>query len=391
MNKKNKLIGGIFLFIIWFFIYLGNLLYLKPITFASDEFVYGSDAVDIVEDMRNVNFDSKDNKKHLLFSPITAPLVDLVQLIFNFPGETSILVVLAVISALNITLIYIILISEFSIVPYALWFASIFGLMHINFVIFSIPETYSLSGLVVLLYFLCLFKLKDTDPVIYFGVLSILCGLAALINPVLLSLTVINLFLIVNKNNLEMRKKYFLIILSLLIPLVIFIIPNWIIYRSGFFPFSVNYINKYGSFLNLIDMAKIIHVTSSFLIYSVIPPFSIYSIYINSIGLILAYLIIFLLYLGLLVAGIFAYHENKEVLNAMGLWVLCLIIFFIYFNPEEAMLYSTIITFPIFLFISLGFSKVNFRYKYLLLGLFTVLLIFYNYKIFSTLINWTTL
>lgn len=332
--------------------------------------------------MRGITFDG-DMRKHLLFSAVTASAVNLIKRAFIISEDDAIFFVLALIAAINVTLAYVNLIYFLPNVFSAFWFSALYGMMFTNLVLFSIPETYSLSGLFILFYFLCFFNINHLSPLYLSLALGVIAGIASLFNPPLLSLVVMQVVLIIRKhaNEINALRACFL---GVGIAGIIYVFPNLFIHGNSYFDVAIRYLNKFASFENFLNLEKVGTVIVGFLFYSFLSPIdilvenvpiSLFRNYFSSFPQI----ILLVMYIVMLVYGIQAWSDKKEIGEPLGIWCSLMMCFYIYFNPLEAILYSSQLTFPIILFISWTFVRIPGKIKYYGLGIVTILLIMQNF------------
>jgi hypothetical protein len=382
MRINKGLIVGCLVFILWGGIFLCNLRHFQPIVFSQNEGILGADTQDTSYCMRDITFEG-DMKKHLLFSAVTASAVNVIKRVFIISEDNAVIYVLALIAAINVTLAYVNLLYFLSNVFPAFWFSALYGMMFTNLVLFSIPETYSLSGLFILFYFLCLFNINHLSPLYLNLTLGVIAGIASLFNPPLLSLVVMQVVLIIRKHATEIHALR-VCFLGVGIAGIIYVFPNLFIQGNSYFDYAIPYLHKYASFENYLNLEKVGTVIAGFLFYSFLSPIDMLvdnvpvSFFLNYFSS-LSKITLLMMYIVMLVYGIQAWRDKKEIGEPLGIWCLLMMCFYIYFNPLEAILYSSQLTFPIILFISWTFVRIPGKIKYYGLGIFTILLIVQNF------------
>lgn len=382
MPISKGLIVGCLVFILWAGIYFCNLRHFLPIVSASNDIIFHADTIDTVEDMGRITFNG-DAKKHLLFSAVTASAVKVIKEILSLSESNAIILVLAVIAACNITLAYINLIYFLQSVSMALWFSTLYGLSFSNLVIFSIPETYSLSNIFILCYILVSSKMRYKSS-LYLSVISgVIAGMSSLFNPPLLSLIVMRILSIARLTANAVRKVGLCLVCAGIAG-IIYILPTLLIQGRSYFEFSKSYLDKYASFGNFMSLEKVGNVLAGFIFYSVITPVNRLADDIP-IGALQNYffslpkLILLGIYITMMGWGIWKWCGTNNKRDFLGIWFLFMLCFYIYFNPLEAILYSSQVTFPIIMFISWTFMQIRGEIKYYVLMLFMALLALQNF------------
>jgi len=386
--RRRIVITAIIVFAAWFGVYLLNLSHLGPVVLVKRHLILGSDTTDIANAMRTLTF-ADDMRKHLLFSAFTVPLVNFFESVFSFGEDQSILVVLALISAANVTAAFFVLYRFLSSVRLAILFASLYAFMFANLVFNSIPETYPLANSIALLYVLLLLEYK-TKPSLFLGILmAALAGIAALFNPPLLSLVVLQTLVVFNQMRRQQtadKRMVLFALLNVVIAGLVYSLPNIIVHGESFLRFSSGYFEKYASMSHFVRAGDVATAVVGFLLYSAISPIDhlvfelpvrLFADYFDSMAkiLLLVGYVSFSAY-----ALIKLVRERNDTIAFILVWMALLMGFYVYFNPREAVLYSSQITFPIVLLHAWAFSKTpSFaRAKYVALVLFIALLAAHN-------------
>jgi hypothetical protein len=383
MHINKGLLTGCVVFVLWGVIFLFNLRHFQPVVFSQNSGIFGADTQETSQWMRQIGFD-QDMRKHLLFSVVTSPAVKVIRGVFNNISEdNAIILVLAIIAACNITLAYVTLVYFLPNVFQAFWFSALYGMMFSNLVVFSIPETYSLSGLFILFYFLCLFKMKHLSPLYLSITLGVIAGTASLFNPPLLSLVAMQVIWII-RNQPTGTHKYRACLWGVSIAVILYALPNLLIHGKSYFDYAIPYIHMYASLKNFLNLYNVGTVVLGFLFYSFISPMDMLADnvpfrYFQNYFLSLPKIILLVIYAIILAYGIKIWRSRKEIMGPLAIWCLLIVCFYIYFNPLEAMLYSPTMTFPIILFISWAFVNISGRMKYYGLAAFTLLLLAQNF------------
>ncbi|MHB8135202.1 MAG: hypothetical protein ACYDH1_13385 [Anaerolineaceae bacterium] len=323
--------------------------------------------MDTLDNLKGLTFEV-DTKKRMLFSVTLTPISKSIQKVLGLSQNKSIRLTLAILAALNITGVYLFLKKYSSSTIESLLFTGFYSFFYSNFVIFSIPETYSMSNLFILIYIATLFVLLKSSTVYSCMLLSVITGAASLYNPVLLSLVIIPIVMVFIQSD---RKRWAIISLSnFAIGVFIYYFANYLLFRENPFVVLNYYANSYASLKNLLDIKSIAGVFSNFYFFSILSPHHYMS---ANLGLIdwlgygnfifgpVAILLIgiFLIY-GIYV--LFARKIQKEAfLLSLLMWTALLSLFYTYFNPKEAILYSSQILFPLIIIFLHAFRTIKWR------------------------------
>lgn len=375
-------IGIFFLFV---FIYFLNSGYVWETVSQKQNLIFGSDTMDTLDNLKELTFEV-DTKKRMLFSVTLTPIAKSIQMVVGLSQNKSIRLTLAIMAALNITGVYLFLKKYSSSTLESLLFTGFYSFFYTNFVIFSIPETYSVSNLFILIYIATLFVLRKSLTVYSCVLLSVIAGVASLYNPVLLSLGLIPVGMFFFQGD---RKRWALISFSnLAIGAFIYFFANYMVFGENPFGVLNYYANSYASFNNFLDIKSITGVFSNFYFFSILSPhhYMTASLELSDwlgygnfiIGTVAIILIgIFLIY-GIYV--LFAKKYQKEAfLQTLLMWTVLLTLFYTYFNPREAILYSSQILFPLIIVFMHAFKTLKWKLpiKYAIFS-FCLLLIAYT-------------
>jgi hypothetical protein len=361
------LAAGIFIIAFIFFLYNIHLLSLSPGSFASNDLIIGSDSHDIANSMRGVSFGG-DMQKHVLFSATTAPLVSFIRIALHINENRSIRLVLALISALNITGVFLLLRKFFSATRLALLFTFLYIVFFSNLVIFSIPETYSLSNLIFLIYLFVFLKVRETFHWRYSLVLSFLAGFAALYNPPMFSIIIIHIVYYFHHSKFKFWVK--LALVNLVFGAFIFLSVNYLIHGLKFITYFRTYSSNWASLNNLLDLRILANVIVSFCFYSILSPVShlpatlelqnISGYFQSPLGLVLFPIIVFGIFYGFLIA-IIKNSKYQRLTVSLLPWILLMILFYTYFDPKDAILFSSQILLPILIILANTFETIRIK------------------------------
>ncbi|PKN86789.1 MAG: hypothetical protein CVU46_06545 [Chloroflexi bacterium HGW-Chloroflexi-8] len=379
---------GIFIFFV--IIYYLNSRHIWNIVSQKQNIIFGSDTMDTLDNLKELTFEV-DTKKRLLFSVTLTPISKSIQKVLGLSQNKSIRLTLAILAALNITGVYLFLKKYSSSTIESLLFTGFYSFFYSNFVIFSIPETYSMSNLFILIYIATLFVLLKSSTVYSCMLLSVITGAASLYNPVLLSLVIIPIVMVFIQSD---RKRWAIISLSnFAIGVFIYYFANYLLFRENPFVVLNYYANSYASLNNLLDIKSIAGVFSNFYFFSILSPHHYMSANLGLIdwlgygnfifGPVVILLVgIFLIY-GIYV--LFARKIQKEAfLLSLLMWTVLLSLFYTYFNPKEAILYSSQILFPLIIIFLHAFRTIKWRLstKFIVFSICLLFIAFNNISAF---------
>jgi hypothetical protein len=216
--------------------------------------------------------------------------------------------------------------------------------------------------------------------------------LPSLLNPPLLLISVSNTFIFLKLNNF--KKGVILSVLGILVSIIIFILlyfllkplpPIW--YTKGEVVNFDLYFNWYTSPEHFLDPTAILNVITSFIFFSVISPAQELSKSLNFIEYFPKYFdsvigtILILFYIGCLCVFSFYIVKNRDIIRDCAIILFsCLLLFYIYFNPQEAILYSCQITFILTLLFSDITNRIDLKKKNFYLSLFILFLFINNIR-----------
>ena len=147
-----------------------------------------------------------------------------------------------------------------------------------------------------------------------------------------------------------------------------------------------DYTNKWASLNNLLDVEKYAMVVTGFLLYSVVSPLTSLT-KVVTLNDITGYfsdpltLVTLIAYISIVVmASGRAIWESDRLALPIIAWTGVMLLFFVYFNPAEALLYSSQILFPLILLAARGLVVLSLpeNYKAGLVACFAILLALNN-------------
>jgi len=370
-------------FVVWLVLYSLTARHLAPICFLHNDAIYSADTRDNFKAMNHYTLVT-DSRKHLLFSAATVPLVRTL-LAVGVQSFHAMYIVMGFLAALNITLA-LLNFTRLVVDPVAaLWAGAVYGLAFSNLVIFSVPETYSVSGIMIQVYLFALLRSGSLAPHRRSALLGFLSGLAALFNPVLLSLGAFHL-LPGTWQDLKRPRYYAGATLAVAVALTTFVIPNLAAFGSGFLQYNVKYVGKFSSLRNFGSFQAVSTVFASFTLFTLIAPVrrltlllpvsEFWRLFQSARGVTLL-----AIYSGTVVSGLRFWRKRLAFEYRAAIWCAVLLVFYIYFNPREAILYSTQVLFPIVLFLALTSERVPRPLARVMMATFLLLLAVNNLNV----------
>ncbi len=392
LTDRRQIITLVLIFLLSFGLYANNASHFETTIHQIGKGPLGTDTRTSARAMDQLRYPWK----HPLFSVTTAPLVNLLKAVFPLSTEQAITLVVALIAAINIVLAYLIL--QECIVPplLAAWFSGIYALLFSNLIIFSVPETYATSNLVILAYLWLFLRKRDHLARQEALMLGALVGIASLFNPPLLSLGVIHMLYSYHRNGFKEAVR--LGSLSLLVAGLLFLMPHVLLeplaHQRPFLSHAQKFGAQYTSSERFLEWRAGASVLLSFLWYSIVLPIDarVTKASVNyGAGYFefpdhMIFLVIYTVFM--LAVLVRAACEKNPLVIAFSGWMGVMTLFYLYFNPPEALLYSPQILFPLTLVLAQGFAKITpiRKWKYYMLGLCSLYLATHNIHV---LYNWT--
>jgi hypothetical protein len=362
-HRRLRLFIGASVFLAALAFYLSNATRLAPCFFATNDGPFlGGDTIEIAEAMGQITF-SGDMRKHLLFSVVTAPLVNAVGSVLGVGEKKAIIYVLGSLAAAAVTSTWWVLARHVTTALYALLFAVVYGVAFVNLIVYSIPETYAVTGLAIIGYFWLLLSRAPGITLRDACVHGLAAGLAGLFNPPLLSLLAVSVLHAAERGAL--RRNVMFAGTALVVALVVFALPYALIHGTKILDFGLNYMRSWASFHNLAEIRNTSFVYISFFVVSFLSPLDMsapgYSLrdflnYLTQPHLLLT----IILYAALtFIAVKAAIASADKLLVSILVWILIMVTFYTYFNPREAALYAGQIVFPLILLMARGMTSVR--------------------------------
>lgn len=351
IKARKELMYWPIIFLFFWVFYIFTILKLSPVSFQMSDLIFGADTRSALYLLNNFEI-TNDLIKHPLFYYLTIVLSRIVVAITQKPNEFALIIVLASYSAINNILMWILINRNICSLYYRFLIQSLYVFSFSTLIIFSIPETYSLSLVFIILMLIHADNDKNNYNNLHSLITGLIAGLAATSNPPLITLILIPLIAGIARKKFSSLIAYGLV--SGLTSLAIYMLPMSIINFLGINPitYSSDYLSKWGSIGNLIDFDNYKNVFINFFFYSIINPngeiFSNYSItdfyYLGHPIRFIVFVLLVALYILLIINLI---KKRSTITLSLLAWSSLIFLFYVYFNPVEAILYSVQIV-PIF-------------------------------------------
>lgn len=336
------------------------------ITFPTIDAVFGADTFKAVAFLHFVSFDD-EMRRHLLFSATGSRLVGFFQNALFISQDDSIVLVLGLLAALNIVGVFILLRRFFSSAGPALLLSVSFAFWFSNLVIFSIPETYALSDLWVVIYLSVLLRVGTEHAWWKALGLSLLAALASLYNPPLLSLMLIHVILFYDRSKWGLWVRSGLANLSL--GATAFLSANYALARQYRVFWSLSqFAIKWASIDNFLGWRGPAQVLVSFFLYSILSPTSylpralslhdLYGYLRSPLGLALVPVVLVLLAVGTFIA-VAKSAQYRRLAIALLAWILVIVLFYIYLDPQKAILFSSQVMPALLIILAIAFKSIK--------------------------------
>ena len=170
------------LFICFFVMYIYTQHQTSWFIYWFDDWVFYADSSGSYDHMKGISFDG-NMWRHPIYPLVVVPIVSGIKAVFGFGNREAAKVAVALLAALNVALFFTLLRSCFKEKITALLFSCLYGVLFSNLVFFSIPETYSLANLGILVFLLFIIRFRNGITNKGAVILGLIAGVGALINP----------------------------------------------------------------------------------------------------------------------------------------------------------------------------------------------------------------
>ncbi len=383
------------IFILFFVFFYANLSYFKPMLFYKNDVILGADTNDTVWSIKKVTIGG-DMKKHLVYAVVVGSIHHTIKLMTPLDDDDAVVVALALLAAINILLANLVFELFVSKGNPSILFTVCYAFLFSNLVFFSIPETYVLSSIAIIVWFYFFTKLDNNVGFRDIIWLAVVIAAAGLCNPPLLSLSIPTCYLLYEQHKNDLKRFSLLATGILLIPLSLFTFSYTVAHGRYFYVYFEKYSATWASFSHFLNIQHATKVFLSFFFYSIISPVrrSSFAMFRSSsnIPCFLAYFdsitgtLLLFIYCSLLFYSIYYVIKKKNhIIISLWLWISLMLLFYIYFNPQEAMLYSCQIMFPLAVIFTIAFNEMKFKYKRFVFYIFLLLLIINNmFSLYNT-------
>jgi len=186
----------------------------------------------------------------------------------------------------------------------------------------------------------------------------------------------------------EFKRWAALAVVNVTLGALVFLLVHSLIHGWAFLSLYRGYANRWVSIGNLLDMGSVATVMVDFFFYSVLSPTGqlpsalgwqdLSGYWHSPLGAVLFPLLASYICYGLFAA--IKYHKSHPLAGSLLCWMLLMTLFHIYFNPQEAILYSSQILLPLSFILAIAFEtiRVRARIKYGVMATACVLLALNN-------------
>lgn len=328
----------------WFSLYLFLARHLRPVVTGAEHEILGIDAQDAELMMQQLTLQGIDALKHPLFPLLARPYVALIEMVTGSGSYTAINLGVAGLATINISMVALLVFQTSRSMGLALACGTFFGLSFSALVLMAVPETYSLTVLMLSIYVAVFLQVRDGLDFRHALLLGSLCGVAGLANPPMLTLGIMPAVYL-----LQTQRPTRAVMLSatmLAVSLTVYLGVILLVWGTRYFDASMQYAHDWASFENFEDPATVALALVQMLPFSIASPMEearvLYGLadaagYLSHPAAIPA--------IGALIAALVLSIQwtirNGSALDfALAAWMTVAILFYIWFNPIEAILYG---------------------------------------------------
>ncbi len=332
-----------------------------------DDWIFYADSRSVYADMKQLSLE-ENMQRHPLYSVLVYPLWIAIKTIGGLDKRGSAHAVIALIAAANVTLFFLLLGSYINERIPVLLYTGLYGVLFSNMVFFSIPETYSLTNIGIILFFIFAVKFHKHLTSRRAVILGITSGIGSLLNPPL-GLLLFPIYVLCSAH-IRIRQRIILSLWATMTTLLIFLGTNFALFGWDYIEHSREFSTRWASLFNYLDPSYWINVVFSFFFFSILSPLEELE---RSIGVkdvpgyfrnpvTTALFLFFCIYLGYMVVVVKRQAKDQIVTSALA-WLFALSLFYVYFNPGEALLYSCQALAPLILIMARVFQEISFKWK----------------------------
>jgi hypothetical protein len=349
-----------------------------------DDWVFYADSSGSYSHMKEISFEG-NMWRHPLYPIIVHPLLSAAKALLGLGTRQAARVVIALLAALNVSLSFLLFQSCLTEKGTAILLTVIYAFMFSNLVFFSVPETYSLSNIGILVFLLLISRCSGPPSNRHVLLLGLVCGTGALLNPPLGLLLVSVYALFVARFGI--RPSVTPCLKATFAALLVYLGTNFMLFGFDFVEKSRKLASKWATFSNYLDPANWLNVGVSFFVYAVISPLQelersirledITGYFRSPLKILLFFAFAF--YLGYAFVRLVRQQRDDLVIVAAA-WLTAAFVFHVYFNPREALLYSCQVLVPFMLILGRAFEGIRWKWKVFPLGLFSIGLAIVNLR-----------
>jgi hypothetical protein len=328
----------------WFSLYFLLARHLRPIVTGAEHEILGIDAQDAELMMRQLTLQGIDALKHPLFPLLARPYVALIEMVTGSGSYTAINLAVAGLAAINVSMVALLAFQVGRSVGLALACGTVFGLSFSALVLMAVPETYSLTVLMLCVYLAIFLYVRDRLDLPQALLLGGFCGIVDLANPPMLTLGIIPALYLFQTR--AAARSLLLSAVMLATSIAVYLGVILLVWGSRYFDASRQYAHDWASLTNFLDPPMIALALVQMLPFSVASPVDearvLYHLadaagYLSNPAAIPA---IAALLAGLAVSMRWLVHGASPLDRCLATWAAVVILFYIWFNPVEAILYG---------------------------------------------------
>jgi hypothetical protein len=328
--------------------------------------------------------------KHPLMSPVDFALTSLFGLLPGFDRPQALVGAVAALAAVNVVLVFAIMRRLIVDRPTAALGAAVYALTFANLCILSVPESYAVSNLFILIFLLGWLGPGAREGTGGSVLLGGLAGLAGLCNVPLLLLVGLQPLRALMQGSLRRMSLSSATVGVIAVAMVAAAAIAYGLARHGqmfgYFAQSADYADHYTAGDRLLLLGKYLDVFSCFFLFAVATPVALIpksltagalAGYLDGPGALLGALAAGLV-LAFAVAGLFG-RKAPVVIQLMA-WTIALSVFYVFFKPIHAMVYSVQAQPALVVMATLGLTSVIHRpgASRVILGVIVALLLVHN-------------
>jgi hypothetical protein len=330
--------------------FYANLQMLLPLFSRVDNCFFGADTRETFKAFTTFEYHF-DYAKRPAYGPTLTALSLLLSIVFGLSATDAVLVAFAFFAGLNVFIVVLLFRWMGLSAVNAIALAILYCLAFANLVIFSIPESYVVTSTALLILLGWLWghrNLKEARTWEGNAAAGTIAGVASWFNPPLLAALISN-----SVRQVEAPVSARVVgrcVASCAIGVAISFLPMILISLAKHSTDRRAYLDQWASLNHLLDPSAIGSVIVSFFAVGIVSPFSVVPRSVTGADLVrfldggaesVAALVLFVIYLTLTIAVVRGRFYRDPWLLGLFVWIAVLIVFYVFFNPNESFLYAS--------------------------------------------------